>query len=88
MDEYPIRGRLPDEYGAFGPFSGRFRLKRSYCSIQYAQCPARHQQIGHRERGLEVRNTLRKPTVTHRDVPELPFDGAELVFDPQPEGSA
>ena len=88
MDEYPIRGRLADEYGAFGPFSDGFRLKRADFSIQCDQFLARHPQIGQRERGLEVRSALRKSTVTHLDVPELPLDHAERVIDPQPEGSA
>jgi hypothetical protein len=87
-DEYPIRGRLADEGGAFGPFSGRFRLKWSDFSIQCDQFPARHPQIGQRGRGLEVRCALHKPTVTHLDVPELPFDHVERVIGPQPEGSA
>lgn len=53
MDEYPLRGRLADECGAFGPFSGRFRLKRSDFSIQCDQFPARHPQFGQRERGVQ-----------------------------------
>jgi hypothetical protein len=88
MDEYPLRGRLADEYGLFGPFSVGFRLKRADLSIQCDQFRARHPQVGQRERGLEVRRALRKPTVTHIDMPELPLDHAERVIDPQPEGSA
>jgi hypothetical protein len=74
MDEYPI--------------GGRFRLKRSDFSIQFDRFPARHSQIGQRERGLEVLSALRTPTVTHLDVPELPLDHAERVIDPLSEGSA